>query len=142
MFRVRICLQAKKSGTSSTLRKDGNLTEQRNLLCSHLRGWEQLVPIYIPSVLQYHIDGGASTSPSSSSASGHPEDAEIWLPSRIPAPHCDAICMSGLPDIEARLREAQAYDALDKIHNMLKVKSRMIDFKNRNIRGQQEGLKS
>lgn len=142
MFRVRIRLQAKKSGTNSTLRKDGSLTEQRNLLRSRLRGWEQLVPIYMPGVLQYHIDGGASTSPSSSSASGHPEDTEIWLPSRIPAPYRDVICMSGLPDIEVRLREAQAYDALDKVRNTLKVKSRMIDFKNRNVRGQREGLKS
>ena len=41
-----------------------------------------------------------------------------------------------------RLREAQAYDALDKVRNMLKVKSRMIEFKNRNVRGQREGLKS
>ena len=125
-----------------TLRKDGSLTEQRNLLRSCLCGWEQLVPIYMPGVLQYHIDGSTSTSPSPSSASGHPEDAEIWLPSCIPVPHRDVVCMSGLPDIEVRLREAQAYDTLDKIRNMLKVKSRMIEFKNRNARGQREGLKS
>ena len=50
--------------------------------------------------------------------------------------------MSGLPDIEVRLCEAQAYDALDKVCNMLKVKSCMVEFKNRNARGQQEGLKS
>lgn len=142
MFRVRIRLQAKKSETNSTLRKDGSLTEQRNLLRSRLRGWERLVLIYMPGVLQYQIDGGATTSPSSSSTSGQPEDAEIWLPSHIPTLHHDIVCMSGLPDIEVRLREAQAYDALDKVRNTLKVKSRMIEFKNRNVRGQREGLKS
>ena len=142
MFRVRIRLQAKKSGVISTLRKDANLTEQRNLLRSRLHGWEWLVPIYMPRVLQYHINGGTSTLTSSSSASGHPEDADIWLPSRIPAPYRDTVCMSGLPDIEVRLREAQAYDTLDKVRNMLKVKSRMVEFKNRNARGQREGLKS
>ena len=142
MFRVRIRLQAKKSETKSTLSKDGSLTEQRNLLRSRLRGWERLVPIYMPGVLQYRIDGSATTSPSLSSASDHPEDAEIWLPSHIPAQHHDVVCMSGLPEIEVRLREAQAYDALDKVRNTLKVKSRMIEFKNRNVRGQREGLKS
>jgi hypothetical protein len=142
MFRVRIRLQAKKLGMNSTLSKDGSLTEQRNLLRSRLRAWERLVPIYMPGVLQYHIDGGATTSPSFSSTSGHPEDAEIWLPSHIPALHHNVVCMSGLPDIEVRLREAQAYDALDKVRNTLKVKSRMIEFKNQNVRGQREGLKS
>ncbi|KDR69912.1 hypothetical protein GALMADRAFT_47993, partial [Galerina marginata CBS 339.88] len=140
---VRIRRQAKKSATHSTLYKDGSLTEQCNLLRSRLRGWERLVPIYMPGVLQYRIDGGTSTSLSTSApASGHPEDAEVWLPSHIPASHRENVCMAGLPGIETRLREAQAYDALEKVRNTLKIKSRMILFKNQNVRGQREGTKS
>lgn len=142
MFRVCIRFQAKKLVTNSTLSKDESLTEQHNLLRSHLCGWEWLVPIYMPRVLQYKTDGGATTSPSISSSSDHPEDAEIWLPSHIPAIHHNIICMSGLPEVEIRLCNTQAYDALDKVCNALKVKSCMIKFKNRNVRSQWEGLKS
>jgi len=60
----------------------------------------------------------------------------------IPAADRPAVCQDGLADIEERLRTAQCQDALEGVRNILKIKTRMIAFKNRNIRGQRQGTRS
>jgi len=47
-----------------------------------------------------------------------------------------------LPDYEEKLRIAQCYDALEKLRHILRVKTRMVHFKNKNIRGQAGGTRS
>lgn len=44
--------------------------------------------------------------------------------------------------MEGRLRLAQCADALDSIRRILRIKVRMIQFKNKNLRGQREGTRS
>ena len=118
--------------------------EQRNLLRTRLRGWEQLLSIYMPGLLQYKEDlaSGTITAPYTPRHSDNPEDADIWLPSRIANAHRSRVCREGLAEIEERIRTAQCYDALDVIRHTLKIKSRMVMFKNQNVRGQREGLRS
>jgi len=48
------------------------------------------------------------------------------------------VCREGLANIEERIRTAQCYDALDAIRLTLTIKSRMVMFKNKNVRGQRE----
>ncbi len=72
----------------------------------------------------------------------HPEDSPLWLPSMLHWEHRRRICILDLPLIEERLQSAQCYDALDSIRYILKVKSRMVAFKNQNIWGQRDGLRS
>ena len=74
--------------------RGGTLTEQRNVLRTRLRGWEQLLPIYMPGLLQYRADiaSGASAVPYSPPPSANPEDADIWLPSRIAEAHRSRVC--------------------------------------------------
>ncbi|PPQ85548.1 hypothetical protein CVT25_006739, partial [Psilocybe cyanescens] len=114
----------------------GSLTEQRNVLATRIHAWEQLLPIYIPGVLQYQTD---HPHPSTSMNS---EDTILWLPSAILEPHRSCTSRAGLGDIESRLRHAQMVDALNSIRQILKVKTRMIQFKNKNICGQRDGLRS
>jgi len=45
----------------------------------------------------------------------HPENVELWLPSALPLASRDAQCIEGLPELEYRLRFAQAADALHNI---------------------------
>lgn len=116
---------------------EGNLTEQRNLLRSRIRAWEQLQAIYMPGLLQYCHD--LSTRRSTPSLSDNPEDLEIWLPSKLPQADRARVCMQGLATAEEKLRTAQCYDALDSIRHILTVKTRMIQFKNKNVRGQKGG---
>ena len=44
--------------------------------------------------------------------------------------------------VEDKLRSAQCQDALDGVWHILKIKTRMIAFKNKNVRGQREGTRS
>ena len=98
----------------------------------------------MPSLLQYQADLvlGSITVWYSPHNSDNPEDMDVWLPSRIAEAHRSRVCQEGLADIEERIRTAQCYDALDAIRHALTVKSRMIMFKNKNVRRQRDGLHS
>jgi len=59
------------------------------------------------------------------------------------APNSRAVvCQDGLAKMEDQLRTAQCQDALNAVQNILKIKTRMIAFKNRNVRGQRQGTRS
>ena len=99
----------------------------------------------MPGLLQYQADlaSGSSTAPPySPPSSANPEDADIWLPSRIAQAHRSRVCREGLAEIEERIRMAQCFDALDAIRHTLTIKSRMVLFKNKNVRGQRDGTHS
>jgi hypothetical protein len=98
----------------------------------------------MPGLLQYQADlaSGSISARRSPHNSDNPEDVDIWLPSRIAEAYRSRVCREGLADIEERIRTAQCYDALDAIRHALTVKSRMIMFKNKNVRGQRDGLRS
>jgi len=139
IYRRRIRRQA-KGAIGGTDRVEGNLTEQRNLLRSQVRAWEQLQAIYMPSLLQHRHN--LSAQPGSLPPSANPEDCDLWLPSKLPADDREKICMAGLSVAEEKLRTAQCYDSLESIRHILTVKTRMVQFKNKNIRGQREGTRS
>ncbi|KAF9471153.1 hypothetical protein BDN70DRAFT_783782, partial [Pholiota conissans] len=136
----RIQQLAKDTKSSATARAEGGLTVQRNILRSRLRSWEQLQAIYMPGLLQYRIS--AELSGTSTPSDRHPESVELWLPSSIPNEHRTHVCIADLPNVEEQLRTAQCRDALDAIRHILRVKSRMVLFKNKNVRGQREGTRS
>ncbi|PPQ88948.1 hypothetical protein CVT25_004299 [Psilocybe cyanescens] len=77
----RIHRLAKGTGVNLTIRQAGSLIEQRNVLSTRICAWEQLLPIYIPGLLQYQTDYP------SFSASTNAEDAILYLPLVIPEPH-------------------------------------------------------
>ena len=135
-YRRRIRREAKNTSPDATARQSGHLTEQRNLLRGRIRAWEDILPIYMPGFLQRRA------ALESTSTAIHPEDAIIWLPSQIPAAIRPRVCSPELPDIEERIRTTHCYDGLDTIRHVLTVKSRMVMFKNKNVRGQREGTRS
>lgn len=64
-----------------------------------------------------------------------PEIQPLVLPSELEGHELDN-CASGLADMEARLRDAQLCDALDKLRVHLHIRSRLVQFKNRHVRHQ------
>lgn len=76
------------------------------------------------------------------SANTNPEDVELWLPSQISADRRRVACAEGLPHMELRLRTAQCSSSLQGLRQALRIKTRMVYFKNKNIRGQREGTRS
>ncbi|KAE9386314.1 hypothetical protein BT96DRAFT_1086087 [Gymnopus androsaceus JB14] len=71
-----------------------------------------------------------------------PENTKLWLPSLIPVDMHRNVCCDDVDQIEERLRMARAYDVLDSVRHMLRVKTKMIQFKNKNVRGQRMSGKS
>lgn len=45
----------------------------------------------------------------------HPEDTNLWLPSKLPKEARQRVCVQDLSTIEERLRTAQCYDALESV---------------------------
>lgn len=139
----RLAKDASKSSSSG--RVPAALTEQRNMLRSRFRTWEQVQLIYMPGLLQYQTElskNHASSAADSLPVSEHPEDAILWLPSDLPTDARRRVCREGLPRIEEKLRTVQLDDSLETIRHILRIKARMITFKNKNYRGQREGTRS
>ena len=90
----------------------------------------------MPGLVFYHKN---SSLPPSMDMSSNPEDWKLWLPSDISSSKCPGVCIPNLAEIEEKLHTTQCYDALEGICHVLCVKSRMIIFKNKNIRGQYSG---
>lgn len=141
---------AKDASSSSSLLRSGNVTEQRNILRTRLRAWELLLPVYMPGLAHYQATvttqqfSTTTSFPTDSEPrnSSNPEDTDIWLPSRIPHPHRSRVCQPGLAEIEERIRTAQCFDALEAVRHVLKIKTRIVEFKNKNVRGQRDSTRS
>jgi len=96
----------------------------------------------MPGLLQYQADLAARPSTTASEGSSNPEDVELWLSSRVALASRLVVCQAELAEMEDQLRTAQCQDALNSVRHTLKIKTRMIAFKNRNVRGQREGTRS
>ena len=140
--RRRLRRLAKQTTNSATVRQEGTLAEQRNIIRSRIRAWEQLAPVYMPGLLQHRADLAALPTPVATGGSINPEDVDLWLPSRVAPNARMVVCQDGLAMMEDQLHTAQCQDALNAVRNILKIKTRMISFKNRNVRGQRQGTRS
>lgn len=138
----RIRQMGRERAAGATPRQGATITELRNALRTRIKNWERLRAVYMPGLLQLQTEMERTGTPTAGSASTNPEEADLLLPSQIPPFRREIVCTVGLHVIEERLRIAQCYDALDGIHHTLRVKSRMVIFKNKNIRGQRDGLRS
>ncbi|KAG6826456.1 hypothetical protein H0H92_015744 [Tricholoma furcatifolium] len=135
--RISSSLKA-RAHTSS---QEAAIAEQRNGLRVKLKNWEHLRAIYMPGLLQFLEDQQKHADLTLESDS-QPEECELWLPSQLP-PQCrDAVCVTGLAGTEDKLRTAQCYDALEGLRHVLRLKTRMVQFKNANIRGQRSTTRS
>lgn len=117
------------------------LRDQRKILKDKLQNWEAVRVVYMPGLLQIQTNLGRNPTAIWSS-NPNPEDVDIWLPSAIPVNQRRAACVEGLPEMELRLRTAQCSSSLQGLRQALRVKTRMVYFKNKNIRGQKEGTRS
>ncbi|KAG6849081.1 hypothetical protein H0H93_011467 [Arthromyces matolae] len=131
----RIASLVKKS-KSPTTTQEGSVLEQRNRLHDKLKGWEQVRTIYMPGLLQFLADNPTTLE------SDKAEDRPLWLPSSLPPEKRTVICVPNLVAAEDKLRTAQCFDTLVTIRQTLNMKSRMVLFKNANIRGQRDGTRS
>jgi len=107
--------------------QQSTIQEQRNVLREKICAWMHLQTVYIPGLLQLLTD---LKDANPSEPDEKPEGFKLWLPSEIPSIRRRAACIEGLAEIEAKLRTAQCNDALDDICHTMRVKARMVQFKN------------
>ncbi|KAK7021079.1 hypothetical protein VNI00_017525 [Paramarasmius palmivorus] len=121
-----------------TTRQKKKVEELRVSLGKLFNTYEQLMPIYMPGLVQYLED----IDQREDSSDVDPADIKIWLPSDIPAEDRHRVCHPNIAAVEARLEVARCHDALHGIRHTLRIKSRMTLFKNTNVRGQRESGKA
>ncbi|KAF9032445.1 hypothetical protein BJ165DRAFT_1535134 [Panaeolus papilionaceus] len=132
---------AKNHVAKSTATQAGGLIEQRNQLKSRIKAWEALLPVYMPGLQQFLMDGSKKSSEPIHLAT-NPEDHTLWLPSKISQEHRKSVCTPNLHQIEERLRTAQCQSSLEKLRHVLRIKSHLTKFKSKNMCGQREGTRS
>lgn len=140
--RRRLKAITKERASEEAPRQDASVAEDRTMLLSRIRQWERIQALYLPGLPQFLHELEASNIPNPDEPRLKPEDVKLWLPSSIPPNRRDAVCIPGLASTEERLRTAQCRDALESIRHVLRVKSRMVLFKNKNVRGQTHSTRS
>ncbi|KAK0209542.1 hypothetical protein IW262DRAFT_1450772 [Armillaria fumosa] len=98
--------------------------------------------IYMPGLVQYLLEIQESSLLVGGDGDEHPEEAKLWMPSDIPVENQRAVCVEGLPSMEDQLRTAQCHDALHGIQHILRLKLRMVQYKNKNTHGQKDSTRS
>ncbi|KAK7019655.1 hypothetical protein VNI00_018040 [Paramarasmius palmivorus] len=121
-----------------TPQQSRKLAEQRTALRRRIRAYEDLRPIYMPGLTQ-HLE---TIGEDADTTEELPEKVHIWLPSDLSADSRGQICTNPLAVVESRLQFARCHDALHGLRHTLRVKTRMMLFKNINIRGQRESHRS
>lgn len=85
---IRRQAKAKASSTNNSA-----LAELRSGLETQSQAWEQLLPIYMPGLLQYKSDHPREAT------SENPEDTFLWMPSEVAKPFRERVCTAGLVKI-------------------------------------------
>jgi hypothetical protein len=118
------------------------VTDRRQVLAEKLKAWLPLRMLYMPGLYQYLLDSHETADISYVDPTSEVEAYKLWLPSSLPSDRRCAAAVEGLPMMEEKLRVAQCHDALRGLQHTLRVKSRMLHFKQQNIRGQRDGIRS
>ncbi|KAK0485564.1 hypothetical protein EDD18DRAFT_1311691 [Armillaria luteobubalina] len=98
----------------------------------------ELCATYMPGLLQFVSE---TQEVDHSSLGTVAEEVQLWLPSSIPANHRGQV-RGSLSDMEEHLRTAQCHDALNLVRHILHLKMWMVEYKNKNVRGQWDGTRS
>ncbi|SJL06992.1 uncharacterized protein ARMOST_10334 [Armillaria ostoyae] len=127
--------EIKKLKANPMAHQDAHIAEQRSLLQAKIKKFKELRTTYMPGLLQFVSE---TQEADHSSAGTVAEEVQLWLPSSIPADRRSQVCGS-LSDMEEHLRTAQCHDALNSVRHILHLKMRMVEYKNKNVRGQRDG---
>ncbi|KAJ7429220.1 hypothetical protein B0H11DRAFT_2167516 [Mycena galericulata] len=110
------------AGTITTDR-EGKVNEHRIAFLAKLRKLRDLQHVYTPGSIRADMPPPKA------------EDIHLYLPSQLPEAERLNGCQRGVPEMEARLREAQCSDALVQIRHL-------ITFRNENLTGQVQTTRS
>ncbi|KAF8058561.1 hypothetical protein FPV67DRAFT_1565454 [Lyophyllum atratum] len=112
---------AKKNRTPA---QEATLQQKRTSLLRKIQKFREVQTTYMPGLVRAEESGVV------------PEQIDIQLPSSLDAASRSRICMSDLPKIEDRLREAHASEALGDLRRQLRTRTFARKFKDDNAKSQ------
>ncbi|KAL0568106.1 hypothetical protein V5O48_013884 [Marasmius crinis-equi] len=121
-----------------TLKQSNKLTEERRAIKRRFHSMAEVRAIYLPGLPRYLRMHELEDDMEDAAA----EDITVWLLSGLEASEVAAVCTPEVIAAECKLQFARANDALDGVRHTLRVKSRMLLFKNSNVCGQRDSGRS
>ncbi len=120
-------------GAHPTDLQRAKLLERQNALQRRIDGWRTIQQLFMPAVTTL------IEQPQIVNDSPLPQALPLFLPSKA----CTQVVVPRvLLEQEWRLRQAQAYDALTDLRGHLEVRAYIYRYKDEQVRGQREGLRS
>jgi len=120
--------EATRPGLSGTDTNQVQVQQRSNILMQHIEAWQQVQDLFMPGVHTLRDESTQVTN-----RPHPPEDLLLFLPSQI---NGKTVCPCKLEMIKFRLREGQAFDALNDIRQGLRSHAYMLKFKDRFLHGQ------
>ncbi|KZP14909.1 hypothetical protein FIBSPDRAFT_751237, partial [Athelia psychrophila] len=118
-----------KGKRNSTLLQTTSIVERRTTLVKRVHRFREIQKLYMPKFDPLsHADLTA--------APCQIEDCVLYLPSELSASDRRKFCPNGLPDLEDRIRYAEACDSLENLRHHLRTRSFANRFKVANTTGQ------
>jgi hypothetical protein len=136
-YRVRLKRDSNSLDSSATSLQLAKIQERKNALHRKIKAWTVIQHLYMPavSVLRARADRAASDHTPAVEA----YDFQLRLPSSLPL---RTACPPKLHIFEFKLREAQAYEALEDIRQHLRLRTHMYKYKDKNSVGQRANTRS
>jgi hypothetical protein len=135
--RIRLKRDNSALDSSATNLQLAKMQERKNALNRKIKAWTAIQDLYMPgvSVLRARADRAASDDTPAIQA----YDFQLRLPSSLPP---RTTCPVKLRIFEFKLREAQAYEALEELRQHLRLRTHMYKYKDKNSVGQRANTRS
>jgi hypothetical protein len=129
--RRKLHISASELGNHPTKKQLTNIVERLNTLRRRIAVWMEVQKLYIPEVETVRRRQDLD----STDVDGKPATEAYEIPLLLPSSLPTFTCTRNLIDYEAKLREGQAYDALNEIRRYLRLRSYLYKHKDANARG-------
>ena len=116
------------------------VVEKRTLLHRRLINVREAQLVYMPCVSQL-LARHVQTERLQGRVTDAVEEQPLFFPSEVDTDLLD-LCEPGVAEIEAQLREGQMRDALDQLRIQLHIKTRLLNYKHKNVRHQKANTRS
>ncbi|KAJ6528210.1 hypothetical protein B0H19DRAFT_1083730 [Mycena capillaripes] len=122
--------------------RENKIGEWRHALLVKIAKFRALQKIYMPGAECALADAEAERDPDL--AAPRPEKIKLWMPSQMDSQAESATreCVTGLPEMEAKLRVGQCNNSLVSLRSRLHAKRHLIGFRNANVTGQIQATKA
>lgn len=118
-------------GNHPTAKQLATMAERSNTLRRRIAAWFDVQKVYTPEAEIQRLQHQMSATAIDGKAPTETYDIPLYLPSSLE----QSSCPSEIRDYEAKLRQGQAYDALDDIRRYLRMRSYLYKRKDKYARG-------